>query len=325
MKKAKIEMETLGKILLLTAFLIMFLLMFKGCQDQMKNVGTVGINEYICWLSKTMQADLLFLFPSACYPIDVEEQKDELGISVLMRKCWWMYGQGNKDITSGKTWAEKATKKVISWYDMAGTCYMFTPKDDIEIQEFITYLRTHDKSGNTAKEGSKETTWDYIQKISNEKTGICFDEKIEGKLLKGKRYFIIFYDDRSPIMTTIGVRDRILISRDPEFGVDQTGLLAWAKERFVSLGCEDWRKQGEKEQARQKKVCEGYDEQACYKNLDKCYPYFPIGDKFSRCEYCKEDIKCAEFLSEKACKLNPCGKACEWVSLGLSKTCIEKE
>lgn len=297
--------------------------MFKGCQDQMRNVGMVGMNEYICWLSKTMQADILFLFPSACSPIDVEEQKDELGISILMRKCWWMYGQGEKDITSGETWAEKAAKKVISWYDLAGTCYMFTPKNDTNIQDFIVYLRSHDKSGSPKKEDFKETTWGYIQKTATEQTGICFDEKLEGKLLKGKIYFIIFYDDRSVISK--GIRDKILISRDPEFGVSQTGLLAWAKERFVSLGCEDWKTQWEKEQERQKKVCEGHNETACYDNLDKCYPYIPL-TKFHSCKYCEENFNCGQLtFSESVCKLNPCGKTCEWASLGLSKTCIEKK
>lgn len=250
-KKAKLEMETLGKILLLTVFLIVFLLMFKGCQDQMNNVGTVGMNEYLCWLSQTMKADLSFLFPSGCQVIDKEEDPvDKQGISILMRKCWWMHGQGEKDVPGGLSldWA-----MVVGWTDVARTCYIFTPENDTSLKEFETYMRTHDRTGTEKKIDSETTTWAYIQKKPTKETGICFDKRIanEGdKLQKGKRYFIIFYDDRAPLSAT-GVRDRIIISRDPNFGIEQTGDFAWLRSTLLGkTWCVSWEERQEKKEAK---------------------------------------------------------------------------
>lgn len=228
-KKAKLEMETLGKILLLTAFLIIFLLLFKGCKDQMENVGVVGLNEYICWLSQAMKADLTFLFPSACNPIDVDEPQTMEGIASLMRKCWWMHGQGEKDIVSSEgTITKLADKTIFKWWDVARTCYLFTPKEDIHLTKIEEYLHTHDRVGNEVRKDSKPSTWYYIQKEDKKERGVCFDknllEKEEGKLQKGKRYFIIFYDERSQFLKAEENRDKIMISRDPNFGESQTGI-----------------------------------------------------------------------------------------------------
>ncbi|MBM3199610.1 hypothetical protein FJZ53_01645 [Candidatus Woesearchaeota archaeon] len=260
-KKSKIEMETLGKILLLTAFLIIFLLMFKGCKDQMENVGVVGLNEYVCWMSKALQADFSFLFPSACHEIDMtKEPQGKQQISILMRKCWWMYGQGEKDLiyesksrsvirdnVVGKT-ADKIIDK-LSWADVPQICYMFTPKEDMELADFKAYLKKYDRSGELTKdEDTKETTWGYIQKSPSEKSGICFDDRLKGKMLKGKIYYVMFYDDRG--FLSKGTRDRIFITRDANFGEDQAGFLAWAKEIFSSDGCEDYGKIAAREAAK---------------------------------------------------------------------------
>lgn len=203
----------------------------------MENVGVVGLNEYTCWLSQAMKADLSFLFPSACSPIDVEESQTMEGIASLMRKCWWMHGQGDKDIITAKTTLGKGYEKVISWKDLSSTCYLFTPKEDIHLTKLEEYLHTYDRVGNVVRRDSQSSTWYYIQKEDREERGICFDkrflEKEEEKLQKGKRYFIIFYDDRSPLSN--GERDKILITRDPDFGKDQTGFLAWVKEKVGKL------------------------------------------------------------------------------------------
>jgi len=235
MKKSKIELETLGKILLLTAFLIMFLLMFKGCQDQMKNVGVVGMNEYTCWLSKTMKAQLSFIFPSTCSVIDVKDEQDKAGIASLIRKCWWMHGQGEADIS--ETFSEK-----YNWfYDQSRTCYVFTPKEDILWKDLEIYLRSYGKSGEKKQEDSQETTWGYVQRKTTAQ-GICFDRGMEDKLIKGKRYFIIFYDERAAFKT--GDEDRIMISRDPDFGVKQTGDLEGMRNALygeVTHWCKSWK------------------------------------------------------------------------------------
>lgn len=281
MKKAKLEMETLGKMLLLTAFLIVFLLMFKGCKDQMENVGTVGWNEYVCWFSHALKGKITFLFPSGCYPIDIEKEQDKQGISVLMRKCWWMHGQGEDDIPTAETTIGAGAVKVISWYDIARTCYIFIPKEDINLQELGTYLRDYDKSGkklDKKERDTKKTTWGYIQKVSSDKTGICFGEDIEGTLIKGRAYYIIFYDDRGPLSK--GVRDRIMISRDPEFGEGQTGIIAYIKEHFTSLGCRDWRKEAQEE------VTEGVNEALAMKLFENLMTYLKECSKVTGNERC---------------------------------------
>lgn len=292
--KAKLEMETLGKILLLTAFLIIFLILFKGCQDQMENVGTVGLNEYLCWLSQAMKADLSFLFPSACYVIDVEELQDMEGISLLMRKCWWINGQGEKDINSEENWANKIKNEVIKWSDMARTCYLFTPKEDTPITDFEEYLKTHDRTGKEVKEDSESTTWNYIQKKSTEKTGICFDKKFEDdpKLQKGKMYYIIFYDDKSLISE--GERDRILISRDPEFGKEQTGFTAWLEnvgEKITDLI------------TLKEKRLKAWDDRYCYS---------PEGARSEE----REEEKAIEFFNDLITVLEDCSK------LSVDKQCL---
>ncbi|MDP2907486.1 MAG: hypothetical protein Q8O03_06100 [Nanoarchaeota archaeon] len=270
MKKAKIEMETLGKLLLLTAFLIIFLLMFKGCKDQMENVGMVGTNEYVCWFSHALKGQISFLLPSACYPIDIEKAQDKPGISVLIRKCWWMHGQGEEDLVTGETNLGVVAKKGISWYDIARTCYIFTPKEDIPIQDFLTYLRNYDKSGKEVakkEEDERKTTWGYIQNVESAgaaagaEPGICFDKKTAGDILsKGKMYYIIFYDDRGPFSN--GARDKIMISRNPEFGEEQTGFLSWfgnLVKIVVKLGsldyneyCYDWKEKAQETGSQEK-------------------------------------------------------------------------
>ncbi len=313
MKKAKLEMETLGKILLLTAFLIVFLLMFKGCKDQMENVGTVGTNEYICWFSHALKGKITFLFPSACYPIDVEKEQDQQGVSMLMRKCWWMQGQGEEDIVTGETNVGVLVKKGVSWYDIARTCYLFAPKEDIDVKDFMTYLREYDKSGKKLDEkeqDSKKTTWGYIQKTSTEKTGVCFDKELpENTLFKGLTYYIIFYDDRGPFSN--GARDRIMISRNPEFGAKQTGFFSWVGNilrKFVKLGslsydtyCYDWtEKSKEKQEEAEKKFEEAQQERTAL-------PFFN-----NLITYLKE---CSEVVGQDTCY---CGAKLEGAPAGYS-------
>lgn len=260
MKKAKLEMETLGKILLLTAFLIIFLLMFKGCKDQMQNVGMVGINEYVCWFSQTMKTHITTLIPSACQLMDIEKKQDSKGIATLMRKCWWLYGQGDRDTPT-------ISLDVLGVGDYIHPCYVFTPDKDINVEDFKEFLRTRDKNGKEVTRDSKETAWRYIQKEDREKEGVCFDKNIiltDGdKLQEGKNYYILFYDDKAPL-STVGKRDRIMISRDLYFGVNQLGVWNTIRELITgNMWCrsrEDFdivyeeQKKTEEEQAQAKKV-----------------------------------------------------------------------
>jgi hypothetical protein len=184
-----------------------------------------------------------------------------------------MHGQGEEDITTGETAAGLVGNKAAWWYNIARTCYIFTPKEDIPIQDFLTYLRNYDKSGKEIKkeEDSKKTTWGYIQDVESAgaaagaETGICFDIKTAGDVLsKGKLYYIIFYDDRGPISK--GPRDRIMISRDPNFGSDQVGVIGWLDSLFNTY-CYNWR-EGAQETGNQEKAKAFFDK--LIKVLQRC-------------------------------------------------------
>ena len=203
MKKAKLEMETLGKLLLLTAFLIIFLVMFKGCTDSFQDVGMAGLDEYFCWGTNILSSEVLSFFPTTCSP-NIVKEADKQKISSLMRRCWWMYGRGEKDISFSSNFG----------IDEPYPCYAFIPSEDIELSELRDYIRTHGIGEKTIKEDDDSTTWNYIQARSED--GLCFDKATEGKLLKGKPYYLDFYDEAK--IHKDGVRDRLLISRLSTFG-----------------------------------------------------------------------------------------------------------
>jgi len=251
-KKAKLEMETLGKILLLTAFLVIFLLLFKGCQDSFEDVGIVGMKEYMCWGSNMINAEVLRFFPTTCSPTMIEPEEDEEfkeeKISDLIRKCWWMYGKGAMDIKDIKGMGitkEALTKSV----DQAHICYSFRPTEDISLVKLREYMSTHKTGGKEAE--LEESTWAYLQEgtmIEDKRNVICFDKKkfveAKGKLKANKNYYIIFYDDRG--VGGEGIRDRIMISPNSNFGEGLTGIKGWIIGLFLEK-CYDIEKEAEEQ------------------------------------------------------------------------------
>ncbi|MBU4502885.1 MAG: hypothetical protein KKA79_09895 [Nanoarchaeota archaeon] len=230
--KGKLEMETLGKILLLTAFLIIFLVMFKGCQDSFSEVGTAGLKEYLCWGSNLLNSEVSTLFPTTCSPIMIEEPVTEAEINEFIRTCWWMYGKGEQDTKDLKEGIVESAKKYLG-NDLVKTCYSFKPKEDIKLADLRQYLSEH---GNSDKKVEKlaDSTWEYLQEGAKEEA-ICFDKKkflaTDGILSKNKFYYINFYDERQP--WDEGDRDQIMISSDANFGKDQIGLKNWILSFFV--------------------------------------------------------------------------------------------
>jgi len=235
-KKAKLEMETLGKILLLTAFMIIFLVMFKGCKDSFQDVGKVGMKDYFCWGTNLLNAEAFRFFPTTCNPEIMEEEQTKNQISDLIRRCWWLYGRGELDI------GEVTTK------DEVFTCYAFKPKEDITLLGLRDYMKEYKISGTKAKK-SEDSTWYYVQKSTEEEYAICFDEeKFEDspKLLAGRTYYINFYDEKQVGQGRI---DRLMISSSSKFGDTLTGLTGLISEFFdhcysfegkAEKGCKDY-------------------------------------------------------------------------------------
>ncbi|MBL7100994.1 MAG: hypothetical protein ISS23_03515 [Nanoarchaeota archaeon] len=227
-KKGKLEMETLGKLLLLTAFLIIFLVMFKGCKDSFQDGGTTGIREYFCWGTNVLNSEVFILFPTTCAPETVRDV-DKEKLASLMRRCWWMYGGGEEDF---------GYKSKLG-IDRLHQCYALIPKEDIELAELENYIQTHGIGEKELKAGEESTTWNYIQ--TGSKDGICFDKKTEGKLLKGKTYYITFYDETK--IYKEGVRDRLLISRLSKFGEEiasAKGMVkSWFRDDCYDIGKEE--------------------------------------------------------------------------------------
>ena len=171
-KKAKLEMETLGKILLLTAFMIIFLIMFKGCKDSFSDVGLVGMKEYFCWGSNLVNAKGSSLFPTTCSPTIIEGDMERKDISDLIRRCWWMYGKGELDIKS-----EGVIKGIVTEsIDKVYTCYAFEPKEDISLISLREHMQDY-TIGNKKAEEAEDAAWYYIQKGTKEENAICFEKK----------------------------------------------------------------------------------------------------------------------------------------------------
>ncbi len=218
-KDAKMEMDTLGKILLLTAFLIIFLLIFKGCKDSYGEIGITSLKEYVCWGSNLLNAEASAMFQSTCSPIIVtkpEEGLEKKHISDLIRTAWWMYGKGKLDIiTEGFITYKRAIG--VSSTDQVFPVYAFHPKEDIDIFDLENWMQSHGVGDKELKFSDPRTTWNYVNKGTKLKKGICFQNSVfkhTGKLEKNKVYYVLFLDDR------IYNEDRIVISTNPKLDDD---------------------------------------------------------------------------------------------------------
>ncbi len=222
MRSGKMEFETLAKILLLTAFLIIVLLLFKGCIDAYRDLGTVGMREYTCWATNLMKANVVSVWPSTCREQIVKDKVDTKTFGRLMGTCWWEYGQGKWDMGPRKeldNWDDyfKYAASAITESDTVMTCYALIPKEDIKVDELKTYMETHNVKGDKVTK-VKDTMWNYLQEVAKG-DNVCFDENFDendgGMLKKGEIYYIKFLDDRGTL--TLGTRDLLIITRNKGF------------------------------------------------------------------------------------------------------------
>lgn len=198
MKKAKLEMETLGKILLLSAFLIIVLLMFVSCRQRFTDVGKVTAQEYFCFLTNTIEHYTPY-FPTSCRTIVMEDEVNVSHLSNLIRKTWWMYGKGKYDL-GPQDWKSGIFVKSPTF-----GVYAFKAGEDIQLGNLKKYMLEHDRGLKT--KDARLSDWSFVEKGSEAKT-VCMKEAIE----KGKTYYITFYDSRT--MIGEGLVDKIFIKKD---------------------------------------------------------------------------------------------------------------
>ncbi len=201
-KRGKIESDTLVYVIIAIVSLVMIiaaLVVFNTRAD-------AGFQETVCAFSVRVKAKLGF-FPLGCRPIQIkgitgDEESVKKQVAELMKKCWWMYGEGKVDT------------KVVSnpVYD----CYVIRnfkiSKDEkISLLEFFKFLR--------ADNGNFDRYWDYIS--SDGEYTVCFDSNTLGKTQDDDIFktetvlFIRFHDDS--IMWGAGKEDGILLTHDQDF------------------------------------------------------------------------------------------------------------
>lgn len=251
MRSGKLELETLARVLLITAFLIVILLLFKGCVDGYQQLGSVGIKEYGCWASNLMKANVITLWPSTCRTQIISQETDIKTTGNSMAGCWWQYGKGKWDMgsrTETNNWEDYA--KYIATYtnilDSVSTCYAFQPKEEISVNKLRTYMETHNAKGEETKE-AKDTLWNYLQKAS-QGDNICFDKNDKGILKKGEVYYVRFLDDRAAYGT--GRKDILGISSNDKFlEGDMLTKEFWSR-LFGFESCYDYGKEGAETQGK---------------------------------------------------------------------------
>ncbi|MFH1210709.1 MAG: hypothetical protein V1645_02220 [archaeon] len=218
MRSGKIEFETLAEILLLTAFLIIVLLLFKGCMDSYNDLGGVGVKEYGCWATNVMKANVISIWPSTCRTIIVKDKVDTKTFGKLMGTCWWQYGKGEWDLGPKQEiysfqdfllFIGKSATEI----DSVSTCYVLIPKEDIKVDELKTYMETRNVKGDKVTK-PQDTMWNYLQNVAKG-DNVCFDKNDNGMLKKGEIYYLKFLDDRGAF--GLGKRDLLMITADKNF------------------------------------------------------------------------------------------------------------
>ncbi len=197
-RKGAVEMDTLVTIILGLAFLVIAI----GIIYTVFTPSYADFSEFSCWTTNSIKASNLFFkkfLPSSCSMIEIEKPVDVQGLTELLRKTWWMYGQGEND---------------FGWSDNEITVYSFTfagteNSPYITYSNLLNYLLRHNL-GDAVKD-IKDSDYNYLQKGSEKQT-LCYGNKIGGTSLnKNERYFIIFIDDSG--LGDLG--DKIAITKTP--------------------------------------------------------------------------------------------------------------
>ena len=192
---------------------IVFLAMFIGILIVFKDdFNKETVVQTICWATNSIKCGGgLFVALPSCTLETLEEPIDETQFASLLRATYWMYKQGECDFGVQE--------------DQVYPVYSFQLSEDINLGEFLNSL-TQRKDGEIIKNlDIKYSDLAYLEDGTYYQT-LCFDtndkEGISNKkLVKGKLYYIIYYDDASQLVAGIlssrEKSDAILISDDPTF------------------------------------------------------------------------------------------------------------
>jgi hypothetical protein len=223
----KLELETLGKLLLLSAFLVVVILIFVGVKDSIeRNQGSFG--DYVCFASNLLKHNVVDFFPSGCsegrrgvvYVKGEDKVVAKEQVAELIDKCWWMYGSGEWDLgpNLGKDFTVKSVLGIVIPFDFIHLCYAFSLEKNMSVNELFGYMQRYNRDGKETSVADPETYWNYIQKNSIGE-GIGVDRNLGGELKKNKVYYIIFLDERHlrSVQGSYTFKDKILISDNKNF------------------------------------------------------------------------------------------------------------
>ena len=256
----KLELETLGKLLLGCAFLVIMIVLFIGVGDSIdKNEGE--FSDFVCYASNLIKHNVLGSFPSGCmegksgavYIKDKDNYKSEEQVAELIDRCWWMYGSGEwdlgdrtdlkKDVGSGffgSTWWRNIYRAPFT-VDYTHICYTFSLDEDMKADELLNYMKDYKRNGKEASDiTDSETYWNYIQK-SSMGDGICVDTKIfdnkVGVFKKNKVYYVLFFDERhyKSLEGSFKFYDKILISGESDFGDSFFSMPSGESGKYIAL------------------------------------------------------------------------------------------
>lgn len=194
-----ISVETLVKLLLLTAFLLIIIGLAFTVSNGLSNQGA---RKYSCWMTSSLKAtgsSLSGIFPSTCSARVIDEALDMGGVALLLRDSWWMYGHGQADysILQGVLLEEI--------YEAA----KFKVSVEISIDDLLNYLLTHRKGKPSSLEASD---YNYLQEDAVAPT-VCFDSSFKEDNLKfkpGVDYSLYFADHIKAFIGTFN-SDRLVI------------------------------------------------------------------------------------------------------------------
>ena len=195
-------------------FLGMFIAVLIALQDDLLSAETW--QQGGCMLTNTVKCSggIFSGMPSLCFLETREEPIDQEKFASLLQRSYWMFKRGECDLSM----------QVDTVYPV----YAFQLSEDINIADFINSLTIRKDGEIKPYIDITKSDLAYIESGTYYQT-LCFDTGDEegianGKLLKEKQYYILYYDDVSQfvagILSSREKSDALLISDDPTFDKD---------------------------------------------------------------------------------------------------------
>lgn len=203
-KGVNISIETLVKLILLTAFLIVVVSLAIGLSGSFSNQGA---KKYGCWFSSSARSStsLAGVIPDTCSTRVIEDALDMRGVALLLRDTWWMYGRGEADFSLTDV-------KVGDVYEAA----RFKVLSDTKVEDLLQYLLTTRKGRAVPMEKSD---YNYLQEGAIGST-VCFDSNFKEddfNLKPGIEYKLYFADSTTSILPDVlggYMSDKLIVMKE---------------------------------------------------------------------------------------------------------------